>query len=163
MNAVQQAALEAGVRQVTIKGISYQFTLLPAFPGIELAKEIISLILPSAGAGGDGYLASKNGSVFDESSTFTDIAILLTSRLGEFDTTAVLTTLLSGVSADGVEIDCNKYFSGRYSELTLLMEACMKENFGDFFTEYLQAKGLLIPFLEIVNKVKSGQTPTPSQ
>lgn len=130
-----------GYKGVAIEGKVYSVKLLPATQGLGLALKLIKTFLPTLGAWADGE--KKEGLILPEdNSMFSEMAILLVSQLDKVDIGLVVKQLLDGALVDNEGLDFETYFSANYSTLIELVEFAMKENFGDFFTNYLRKKGI---------------------
>ncbi len=151
MNSVQDqanAAYEkAGIRQTTIKGKNYTIILLPALPAFLLGTELLEAILPSLGSGVDNGLSLEE--MFPEDrAMFTQIALHLTKSLKDLDKVNMVNQLLQGATCSGQPIDIHgDSMRGDISSFVSLIEFSLKENFTDFFTDYLKEKGLEISTL----------------
>lgn len=156
MDSIADNAMrESGVRQTTINGRSYSIQLLPGTVGLNTAQKIIKALGPALGV----ILDSPNQDevVFAEDNTFfTDVAIAIVSSLDNLDLEHTVKNLLMNSYCDGQKIDFDKHFMGNYGNMIALVEFTMKENFGDFFTSYLKAKGLEIHTLrQMMNPLKA--------
>ena len=133
----------AGQRQKAINGRNYSIILLPATRGLTVSNRLVKSLGPAIGVLLDN---SKVKEVLfpEEQSMFTDMAIALVRQLDELDLENTIKELLNGCACNGQPLDFDKHFAGNYGELVAVVEFALKENFGDFFTTYLKAKGLEI-------------------
>ena len=99
----------------------------------------------------------QNEDEFEQGSLFTDLSIAIVSKLDDLDVINVVQELLRGCTANGKAIDPNEYFSGQIDHFYLVIEFALKENFGDFFSKVLKAKGLEI------HTLREMMTPTMTQ
>jgi len=138
---VQQIVQQAGHRQLVLNGKTYSVKLLPATKGMSVSARIIKAVGPAFGV----LLDSSNEDLFpEEISMFTDLAVAVVRQLDELQMEITIKELLGGLSCDGQSVNFDEHFAGNYGELIAVTEYALKENFGDFFTEYLKAKGLEI-------------------
>lgn len=133
-------------RETHINGKTYTIQLLSTSLGIKVKERIIRAFGPMLGVSFD-YI-QKGEDIFPEDfNLFTDLSIALVRNLTELDVVTTIQLLLADSYCDGHKIDFEDHFAGNYSELYLLVEFALKENFGSFFTDYLKAKGLSVDAL----------------
>ena len=94
------------------------------------------------------YMEKGNDLLTDEFNMFTDLSIALVSNITQLDVVTTIQLLLSDSYCEGQRVDFEEHFAGNYGELYTLVEFALKENFGNFFTDYLQAKGLSVESLK---------------
>lgn len=137
-----QTALEgSGVHSVDIKGKTYTIELLPATQAFAVAIQLSKVFLPAIGALVDG--TSKQGAILPEDDNlFTDAAVLLVGQMENISILDLVTLLTQKITVDGKAVNIDEDFKGNLGGLVRLLEYVLKENVGDFFIEYLQAKGI---------------------
>jgi hypothetical protein len=114
-----------------------------------------------------GVLMDNNNNeatTFDESTLFTDLAMTLCLRLDDLDLVATLKKLFENSYVTNGEgghdpLDFDEHFSANFGNLMAVTEFALKENFGDFFTSYLSAKGLEINTLREMVSQKVSNLP----
>jgi hypothetical protein len=137
----QSALEEAGVHSVEIKGKTYVIELLPATQAFAVAIQLAKVCLPAVGALVDG--GSKQDLVLPEDDNlWTDAAVLLVGQLENVSILDLVKLLTQKITVDGKAINVDEDFKGNLGGLVRLLEYILKENVGDFFIEYLQAKGI---------------------
>lgn len=161
-NLFEQELKKAGGRQKVIGENTYSIKLLPATVGLKLGNQMIKGLAPviavlADNSMGNGAVSVKGDAlVMEEQTLFTDMAVALVRQLDELDAVLIIKSLLFEASCNGQPIDFDNHFMGRYGELISIVEYALKENFGDFFIEYLKGKGLEIPTLRSLMKVNQG-------
>ena len=144
---VQEAAAEAGINQKTIGGRTYSLKLLPARKGMAMGKRIIQAFGPALGVILDSN--AETDVIFgEEQNLCTDLAIAIVGQLDELAIEQTVLDLLGGMTCDGQPIAFDSHFAAKYTILLEVITWAIKENFGDFFTGWLKAKGLSIPTLK---------------
>ncbi len=157
MNAFEQANNEAGLRRKEINGKLYCIQLLPASKGLTIGKRLIKSLGTAL-----GVVLDSNDNPFAAETIFTDLSIAIVSKIDDLDLEATIKELLGYCSCGGNQIDFDRHFAGNYGEMVAVVEFALRENFGDFFTDYLKAKGLEIHTLrEMMNK--KAETPEKSE
>lgn len=157
---VQQIAQQVGLRQLTLNGKVYSIKLLPASKGMSVSSRLIKALGPAFGV----MLDSNNEDLFPEQvSMFTDLAIAIVRQLDELQLETTIKELLGCLSCDGQTVNFDEHFAGNYGELIAVTEYALKENFGDFFTEYLRAKGLETHTLREMLLKNKVEIPEPSE
>ena len=155
----QQAAAKAGIKQKTINGKIYSVKLLPATLGMTISSRIMKAMGPAI-----GVVVDSKDEIYlpGEQSFYTDIAVAVVAQLDELSLEMTVQELLGGLSCDGHAVDFDRHFAGNYGSLIAVVEYALQENFGNFFTDYLRAKGLEIHTLRDLMKPKE-ETPEPSK
>jgi hypothetical protein len=151
---------EQGLKEITIKNNTYTIQLLPAYEGFAIGMEIIKTLLPAFGA----FLDNEQKGEFilpEENSLFSEVALLLVSQIDKLNITDIVSRLLRSAKCDGEDFSVDEKFRGRYSALLSLVEFSLKENFSDFFTEYLKERGLKIRSLGAI--LTGEETPSKSK
>lgn len=144
------------IRETEINGRTYSIKLLPASVGIKVKEKIIKAFGPALGVLIDSSSIEEEFLLPEEQTFWTNIAIAIVSNMSELDLVATLKVLTSQSWCNGKEIDFDEHFAGNFGELYILVEFILKENFGDFFTVFLKAKGIEIPTLgEMMTIVKA--------
>lgn len=142
MDIAQQAAMMSPMRQTNIEGKTYSIMLLSAIKGMTIGQKLIEAFSPAAGIVFDK--SQEEDSLFNENTTFRDIAVAITARLDRLDMPNTVRDLFQGLACNGQQVNFDEHFRGNLGEMLLVLEFALKENFGDFFTKYLKAKGLEI-------------------
>ena len=156
-NVVATTLAEEGYVTTTIKGKQYSIRLLPAMQGVALANRLIRGVMPSLGAWLDGDRRS-DFILPEDDNMFTEIALLLSSKLEDIGIEEIIKVLCIGLKCNGEEVNFDTHFRANYSDLMLVIETAMKENFGSFFIDYLEAKGISLQ--EIKETFTASKTPT---
>lgn len=140
----KQLDLDNGTRRTTINKTKYSINMLPALPAYLLGTEIIETLIPAAGS------AADNGMNFEEMfpedrAPFTQISMLLVKGMQDLDKSKIIDQLLEGATSNGEPLDIHTGMRGGVSDIAFLIEFALKENFTDFFIEYIKVKvtGLL--------------------
>ena len=151
-NIANSVNADLGIVEATINGKKVSIIKLPAFPMFELGTELAEIFMLPLGSIGDG-LTSFNEILPEDRSVFSEIASGLVGGMRGLNKRAFLDTLLKGSTCQGKELNLD---TDRISitELLFIIELALKENFSDFFTEYLKGKGLEIPSLIEVMKTQ---------
>lgn len=159
---ITQATLaQAGVHSIEIKGKTYTIELLPATQAFAVAIQLVKIALPTIGAIVDG--TKKQDSILpEEDNLFTDAAVLLVTQMNNISVLDIVQLLTQKITVDGKSVEIDTEFKGNLGGLVLLLEFIIKENVGDFFTEYLQGKGISIQTLKDL-VVKKEETTSPSE
>ena len=163
VNQIQQIADNvseaAGYKKIPIGSNVYSIKLLPASLGFMVATNLIKTLLPVFGSWADAQ--GRKGQVLPEDeSTFTELALLLVGQLDKVDVLQVVHTLLNEALVNGKPLDFDIHFRANYKSLMKLIEFALKENFGDFFIDYLQEKGLNILSLRSLKMEDTAPTPS---
>jgi hypothetical protein len=148
---------EEGYVVTDIKGKQYSIKLLPAMQGVALANRIIRAVMPAIGAWFDGD-KKEDFILPEDNNMFTEIALLLSSKLEDVGLEEIIKALCAGLKCNGEVVDFDSHFRANYSSLLLVIETAMKENFGSFFTEYLGAKGVSLQ--EVKGAFEALKTPS---
>ena len=136
-----EVMVEEGCVSKVIGGKKYVIQMLPALQGVSLAKRILKSVVPLLGIWADGD--KKEGFILPEDDNlFAELAIMFTGKLDDLNVEEVIVALTAGLTCDGKEVDFNTHFRKNYAELLLVLEEALKENFGSFFVDYLEAKGI---------------------
>lgn len=117
---------------VTIGAEQYKVVLLSTSRGLATSKQLIKLSLPTIGAGADGIF---NDHILDAQQTFAQMAMLMVGQLDEVNIDALIKELLDNTTLNGILIDFDQHFKGRYEILIKLMEGALRANYGSLFTE----------------------------
>lgn len=151
----QEVAHDLGVRSTTINGHTYTLQLMPAFPAMEMAKDVLNLLGPVLSAIFD-KIRTSDTLLPEDDMTFTEISMVLVRQLKELQLSSLMVQLLDGLIVDGKKVDPNIYFRGKLKDMLSVLEFSIKENgILDFFIDFLREKGLEIPSLrEIQDLVK---------
>ena len=160
-----EAMQKTGTRNIDILGKKYSITILKASQGLEVGTRLIKTVAPAIGIFFDNReatkgLQSEDGEVvfLDEQTIFTDLAVALVTQLDNLDLIGTIKGLLASLHCNSQPVVFDDHFAGNLGELAAVVEFALKENFADFFTSYLKAKGLEIHTLgEMFNP-----TPTPA-
>ena len=155
----QEALVREGYVSKTIDGVVYSAKLIPAIQGVALGNRLIQAALPAIGAWKDGVDKADTVSP-EEESMYTDIAILISTKLGDLGVEDIFLTLTNEMKVDGLNIDFDSQFRGKYDVLLEVITFCIKENFGDFFTSFLKNKG--IDLQKMVGDTLQGVSETPT-
>lgn len=147
LDSFKDIVANSGFKTTTIKGTTYMFELLPAFPAAEVGAKLIELLGPSFGALFDG-IRREEYILPDESTICSEVAIELSKSLGKADVISIIKLMLYNVQVNGRKIDVDNHFKGDLSGFVQLVEAALKENFGESFLDYCEAKGFVIPSLK---------------
>ena len=158
----QNVFAQRGYRITLIGGDSYAVKLLPAGRGMALSMNLIKLFLPSIATWADG-VKREDFVMPEDVNVFSDAAILLVGQLDQFDIEGTISALMEGLMCNNEAVDWNDAFRGRYTELVEILEFSLKENFGDFFTNYLRKKGIDLTelsqgFADLVTPESNSQT-----
>lgn len=138
-NAFAQQVADAGSRQIVIGDKTYGIQLLPATAGLQLGNRLIKGFAPTLGV----FLDNEENTEFSlEQTLFTDAAIALTRHMDDMDVVAIIKGMLAGLTCNAKPVEFDQEFRGNYGTLMAIVEFALKENFSDFFTDYLKAKGL---------------------
>lgn len=164
-NPVQQIANQideaAGYKKIQIGNKVYSIRLLPASVGFSVATNLIKTFLPVLGSYADAN--GRKGLVLPEDdSVFSEMAILLCSQLDKIDPLILVQQLLADSLVNGKQFNFDDQFRANYSDLIKLIEFALKENFGDFFTGYLQEKGIKLGSLNLLS-LKTAVQPVQTQ
>lgn len=136
-----QLLAKKGYKVTIIEGKAYSIRLLPATKGLALGLKLTKTFLPALGAFVDA--GKREGLILPEDDTmFSEIAFTLTSQMDKLDLSTIINELLHQAICDDELIDFDSHFQANYSVLIQLVEFALKENFGDFFTQYLRSKGI---------------------
>lgn len=142
-----EIAHQLGIRNIKINGTNYGLKLMPAFPAMELAKQILTFVGPTLSAIFD-KMRTADDVLPEEDMTFTEISYVLVRQLKDIQLTSVMKQLLDGLVVDGKQVDPDEHFRGKLKDMLLVLEFSIKENgILDFFTDFLREKGLPIPSL----------------
>ena len=134
---------QAGLKEIQIKGNRYTISLLPAYTAFAVSSDLIKLVAPSIASFIDS--GRKEDYILpEEDSMFSEMAMLLVRQMDQVNLVTIVKSLLEGLTCNGVPVDPNEHFKGNFSGFLSIVEYALKENFGDFFTEYLKEKGLEI-------------------
>lgn len=138
---IQQAAHQAGIKQKTVNDKVYSVKLLPATRGMTISSRLAKALGPAV-----AVIVDSKDEVYlpGEQSFYTDIAVALVSQLDQLALEETVKELLNGLTCDGQPVNFDTHFAGNYGSLVIVVEYALQENFGNFFTEYLKAKGLEI-------------------
>ena len=135
------------LRTTIINNKEYAIQILTTSLGIKVKEKIIRAFGPTIGVALD-YMEKGNDLLPDEFNMFTDLSIALVSNITQLDVVTTIQLLLADSYCEGQRVDFEEHFAGNYGELYTLVEFALKENFGNFFTDYLQAKGLSVESLK---------------
>ena len=136
-----QVMVEEGCVLKEIGGNKYVITMLPAMQGVSLAKRLLKAFVPLAGMWVDG--SNREGLILPEDDNlYTELAMLFVNNLDDVNVEEVIAALFSGLTCNGSVVDFDTHFRKNYSNLLLILEEALKENFGSFFGDYLKAKGI---------------------
>lgn len=150
----------AGVHSIQIKSKTYTIELMPATQAFAVATQLVKVVLPAMGAIFDG--TKKQDMILPEDDNlFTDAAVLLVSGIDNVSVLQIIELLTQKITVDGVVISVDEEFKGNLGGFVLLLEFILKENVGDFFTEYLQGKGISMQSLKELMQ-KKGDITSPS-
>jgi hypothetical protein len=131
--------LENGTRRTTINGTKYSINMLPALPAYLLGTEIMETLLPAVGNATDNGINYQE--MFPEDrAPFTQMSLHLVKSMKNLDKATIINSLLEGATADGKELDINTGMRGKTSDIAFLVEFALKENFTDFFIEYIKER-----------------------
>lgn len=144
---LEQLNKQAGLATVTINDDSYTVHLLPTTIGLAMSLEIGKLLMPSLGAGIDGFRHDEI--LHGAPTTFADLGKLLVLQMGEVKIVEMVKALLSKSEINGKQLDFEKHFSGNYGALIQLVEFALRENFESFFTE----SGLQTRFVQLMSNL----------
>ncbi len=162
LERIKESVLQkAGIHEKTIGGKTYKITLLPATSALAVATQLMKLALPSIGAFVDG-MKKEEITLPEDNMVFTEVATLFVQQLGQVSILDLAGLLLSNVTRDGVDVDVDVEFRGNLGGLVTLLEFSLKENCGDFFTEYLKEKDIDLPALRS-SLVTLGTSPSSSE
>jgi hypothetical protein len=140
-NIASSIKSKAGFVDKEINGKRYTIKLLPARNGIVIGTQLIKTFLPALAAYADG--AKKSQLVMPEDDNiWTSVAMLLVNQMDKINVLDIIDILLENLSENGSSVKWDDAFVGNYSGLLQIIEFTMKENFGDFFTNYLSQKGI---------------------
>ena len=137
----EEVMVEEGRVLKVINGKKYVIQMLPAMQGVSLAKRILKSVVPLLGMWADGE-KKEDFILPEEDNLFAELALMFNSKLDELNVEEVIAALVSGLTCDGKEVEFNTHFRQNYSELLLVLEEALRGNFGSFFVEYLEAKGI---------------------
>lgn len=165
VNQIQQIADNiselSGYKKIQIGRYIYSVKLLPASAGFSVATNLIKTFLPVLGSWADAH--ERKGLVLPEDdSVYSEMAILLCTQLDKIDPIVIVQTLLSDALVNGKQFNFDDQFRANYSDLVSLIEFALKENFGDFFTVYLQGKGIKLNSLNLPS-LKTAAAPAQTQ
>lgn len=154
INPIQQIADQiseaAGYKKVQIGRHIYSVKLLPASVGFSVATNLIKTFLPVLGSYIDAN--GRKGLVLPEDdSVFSEMALLLCTQLDKIDPLVLVQQLLNDALVNGKPFNFDDQFRANYSDLVKLLEFALRENFGDFFTVYLQEKGVSLSSLNLLS------------
>lgn len=159
-NIKNQVYAQAGLKEITVKGNRYTIQLLGAYAAFAISADLVKLVTPSVASFMDS--GRKEDYILpEESSMFSEMAMLLVRQMDQVNLVAIVQSLLDGITCNGVPVDANEHFRGNFSGLLKVLEFALKENFGDFFTEYLKEKGLEIRSLKEALSIQAPQEDTP--
>jgi len=147
----KQLDLDSGTKRTTINNTQYTINMLPALPAYLLGTQIIETIIPAVGNAADHGMNYED--MFPEDrSPFTQISIHLVKGMKDLDKAEIIHNILEGAMCNGVALDINTGMRGRVSDLAFLIEFALKENFTDFFIEYIKERvtGLLPLMKEVL-------------
>lgn len=137
----EQSLAAAGLHSINIKGKNYTVELLPATQAFAVAIQLSKVFMPAIGAYIDG--AKKQSRVLPEDDNlFADAAVHLVSQMENVSVLDIVTLLTSNITLDGAPVNIDTEFRGNLGGLVRLLEFVLKENCGDLFFDYLQAKGI---------------------
>ncbi len=142
---------QAGLATVTIKEDEYTVHLLKTTVGLAMSLEIGKLLMPSLGAGIDGFRHDEI--LHGAPTTFADLGKLLVSQMGEVKIVEMIKALLNNVEIGGKKIDFETHFRKNYGTLMQLVEFALRENFESFFTE----SGLQTRFVQLMSNLSAPQ------
>jgi hypothetical protein len=143
-----------GLAQKKFGNNNYQLKLLPARQGLVLGTKLVKLLGTSIGVSVDSGII--DGEVKDYSFA-TNIAVAITSSMDRVDVVEIVEELLSELAVGGTEVEFDTHFRGNYGELMAVVQWSLHENFGDFISGFLKAKG--IDFSEILTKLQNKGSP----
>jgi hypothetical protein len=157
---LQNAKKASGTHQFQLNdsGSFYTMQLLPATTGLSIGLELIKMAAPVLGILADSS-DEENTLISNDSTMFFEASTVLVSSMGDIDTVNLVKILLNELKFNGTEVVFDTHFRANYGELIAVLEVSLRENFGDFFTSYLKAKGLEIPTLGNLMKNKAAAPP----
>jgi len=154
-NDILKAAVNAtGVKTFEVGGNIYSITLLPASKGLVVGTQLLKVFAPVLGIMADKNTGDDGFTLPDEQTMFYEASTVLVSGMENIDILELVTLLLAGLKFNNEGVVFDTHFRGKYGELLLVLETALKENFGDFLSSYLKAKGLEIPTLRDMMKPK---------
>ena len=153
-NELLKEVERAGFRSKNINGVEYTLKVLPATAGLKVGNALIKAAAPLLGLIVDS--SKKDLEFAADDNTATMLAMTLVEQMDNLDVVDLIKLLVSGVSANGTQIDFETHFAGQYGVLIALVEFSLVENFGNFFSTYLKAKGLETLSLTDLMKSKLG-------
>jgi hypothetical protein len=149
-NAVQNAFAQVedglGLKRTKIKGTDYTINVLPALPAYILGVELMETLLPSIGSASDNGLNIEE-ILPEDRAVFTQVAVYLVKSLKDLDKVTIIQQLLEGATMNGQPLDLILGMRGKVSDLAFLIEFALKENFTDFFIEYIKDRVTDLPSL----------------
>ena len=152
-NNINQAE---GYRNISLGGKTYSIKLLPASTGFTVATLLLKTFLPAIGSWVDSQ--EREGLVLpEEENVYAEIAMLLCTQMDKIDLLSIVQTLLSEAAVNNAKFNFDIEFRGNYGNLIALIEFALKENFKDFFLEYLQSKGISLSTLSHLSPTKKAQ------
>ena len=155
------SVLNIGITNKNINGKNYQITLLPAREGLTLGIKLTKLVGVSLGTAFDSGGFSDSDDNYKMDNMGRDIAIALVDGLDRVDVVDVVVQIVRNLTVDGRAVDFDEHFRGNYGELIAVVQWALQENFGDFLTGFLKAKG--IDTSEILTKFQEMTTPQNKQ
>ena len=149
---IQDAVAQSGFKETIVNNKQYKVLLLPATRGLTIGQKLVKLVLPLFGILEDNNDEDKF--LGEDKTLFTDLSIMVVRSMDDIDMVNTIKELLTGCYCNGQLVEFDTHFAANYGELIAVVEFALKENFGDFFTSYLKAKGLPIPTLREMKEMQ---------
>lgn len=132
MNAIQQIAEKFLVKK-EINGREFQIRKLGALKGIKIIQQLSKVLIPIFGGTLDGF--KHDDFIHGAPKTFSSLALTIVESVDQIDVEALILDFTKDMKVDGEAILFDEFFSANYSELLVVLEFCLKENFPDFFPQ----------------------------
>lgn len=128
-------------REVVINGRELRFKKLGAWSGLQVGAKLSEILAPMIGTTFDAW--RREGEVLVEDSTIaSEITLELSKVLSNTEVFDSIKILLADVKEGNGKVNLEEDLE--IAELLILIEAAIKENFGQSFLDYCEAKGLPI-------------------
>lgn len=143
----------SGTHQFELDGNAYSLQLLPASKGFSIGMELIKIAAPIVGVFADKS-QTEDAMFPEDNDMFFEASSILVSGMDKINVGNIVQELLSDLRCNGEVVNFDIHFRANYGTLIAILEVALKENFSDFFSSYLKAKGLEIPSLGSLMKNK---------
>ncbi|MNG02914.1 hypothetical protein D3C85_585010 [compost metagenome] len=107
-------------KNVTIKGVDYMLTHMPAGRGVRILKQLGKLAGPAFSSFQAGGISAAIAALFD--------------NIDAVDVETLIKELIQTVSKSNMAINYDMEFAGEYDKLFLLVQEVVEFNFGSVFT-----------------------------